>query len=210
MKVFKAFSVFLLLFIAFSCEQENIQSENSIESLLTGNDVTLLKELAEQQIQFESILSKIGAEANIDWENLEVEISSISDEEAFDKFIQKYNLSNYPTFKSTALSYLAAVSKINENYNLKSITDNQKRLLIKKYIEYFPSSSEIIFDYSNPNEVVFRRACSDDCYWTGIENGLLCAAGCIGGPIGCWIAVACEIVNYNQTQRCYAACNNPQ
>lgn len=49
--------------------------------------------------------------------------------------------------------------------------------------------------------------CHDNCRKTAIEESLLCSAGCLAGPAGCWVAVACVIFKSRQFDRCLEACN---
>lgn len=196
-----------MLFLAISCEQEKLQSENSIENLITGKDAILLQELAERQTILwneASLLSSTMPES--DYDKFINEISSITNDKEFDSLLRKYSLGDHSSFKSAISEYQRSVSKINEKYNIQSLNETEKQKLVKNYIAHFSNILKIPVETDETSTVSFRADCMSDCYYTGLENSLLCATGCIAGPLGCWIAVGCVLVRGRQLDRCYAGC----
>jgi len=206
-----------LLLLATSCNQEKLQSDNSIENLIYGKDTTLLQSYVEKPFYFHNAIFEIDeADNTIDWDGLTKDLSAITNEADFDNILEKRGLLAYPNFRYSALAYTDAKLKLMTNYGdiLSSLNENNKQIFKDAYSGYyidllFAATSTI----KDENQVTFRQCpfelCMVRCFNDGWDDALMCLIACIPPtPWGCLGTAACEIISARKMNRCYDGCRS--
>lgn len=197
----KVLFIAALAFILASCGK-NAELTNVVKKTKSQS----LKELAKAQVQIDRVLANLDiSNKNLEWEKFAADLSAVQSEHDVDLVLIKYDLAEKKDLKSTLVSYAKELSIFSEETNFAQLPDYRKKEYAQEYVEIYQAEvndGDVIANHRNFGE------CIGECYTTGLENGLLCAAGCLGGPIGCWVAVGCAIINSRQLNRCYRGCRD--
>lgn len=195
----KVLFIAALAFILASCGK-NAELTNVVKKTKSQS----LKELAKAQIQIDKVLANLDvSNKNLEWEKFATDLSAVQSEHDVDLVLIKYNLSEKKDLKSTLVSYAKELSIFSKETNFAQLPDYRKKEYAQEYVEIYQAEvNDVVSNHRNFGQ------CISECYATGLENGLLCAAGCLGGPIGCWVGVGCAIINSRQVNRCYRGCSD--
>jgi hypothetical protein len=188
-----------LMFVFTACSKNAEFTESNI---ITRN----LEKLAKSHVQLDKILNRIiTTTTDFDWEKFSTDLSNIENNEQLDVVLIKHGLQAVPNLKASLILFAQELSSFGRETDFAKLSAQKQKEYSTGYLAVY---KQIIANEGVEASYKSFDECMDGCYYTGLENSLLCAAMCLGGTRACWVGVGCAIIRSNQLNRCYQNCRD--